>query len=198
MGKKTQLKQVLERLNTTLETKENVINEVRNSESYTDKGKRELIGQYQEEVDQLIETSKEIIIGMLEEAKNGVLKVEALKGGEYQTRLSNALKLIEYGGDELTKEELQQTLEEFKNDKMAVVTLRGALLKGGKDKITVNEILPLKNTLSNADFIEKIKINVKTYFASGASYGGFSGINMVINGMIQALDRLDENFVFID
>ncbi|MDU1412693.1 MAG: hypothetical protein E6929_07755 [Clostridium sp.] len=199
MSKKNNFKILLEGFRDFAESKYNQIEEINKSKNYTDEGKVELTTKLQNEVMSQASSVRKKALEILDGAKSEISSLNKVKTDDeaYQLKLANTIKLIEYGADELKNEELSQLVEAFRDDRVSAIALRGALKKANVDIVSINSVLPLNSRLDDISFIEGIKNNINNYIGSYNPWGGLTGVSVAITGMIQSLDRLDDNLKLI-
>jgi hypothetical protein len=118
MGLKSELKQYIKKYSDLKNIRDSKIKEIEKSEMYSDEYRKQLIEKEQENFANL---KKEISISassLIDASKQKLLdkKKPIAKDLSFELRLNNALKTIELAGKDMSKDELKQIVEPFKDD----------------------------------------------------------------------------------
>lgn len=131
MNYKEKLKSILTQFNELKSSATSQIKQVRESDKYSVEYQRELIKEIKDKArvtqDKLCKEAIEIITGAKNEALKG--KTSINKDQAFETKLSNALSILETIGNDMSIEELRELINPFKDDYYTMEILRKICLK---------------------------------------------------------------------
>lgn len=172
MNYKKQLSQVIRQFNALKEAQKNKIKEIKESEVYSDLGKKELIQSVREEAKSVKESFKNEALGIIEAARKVTLsrKKSVTKDQNFNIQLSNVLTILNTVGKDMSVEELKVLVEPFKEDYYTMQMLRKTVINNeikGQNEIfekdTINSDLEVlskvENEISHAFFGDIDKVN---------------------------------------
>lgn len=164
MGFKTQLSQVIKKLNALKEFQKEKIKEIQESEMYAEVGKKEFINKIREESVTLQEEYKNEALGIISAAKKSTIgrKRSIPKDQSFNVQLSNALTILNTVGKDMTTEELKVLVEPFRKDYYTMQMLRKTLVNN--DIKGQNEIFERDTINSDLEVLDQIEKEVSRVF----------------------------------
>lgn len=201
------------------------IKEVRSSTLLTDEGKGQEIQRLKAEFAPTVQNYHDAAISIIDEestnlsAKWSAAVISKLSDGNYQAGLSNVLKMIETGSI-TRKEDMQVIIDTYKEDPMAMSSIRNMLTENSKPDVehkynsfnsetavSFADMIPRDSRERNTQLIQQLRGNVDKYInvenigAEEKQWNSFNAIDPSIsmNGMSEFVDtKLTDDFTLVE
>lgn len=164
MGYKEQLKQILSKFNALKNTVKKKIDDINQSDRYSQEYKAQLIQQAKDEAKAMQDQLTKDALKIIDDAKNKILgeRTEVSKDQAYDLKLSNVLKILEMVGADMTVEELKDLVQPFEADYNTMKILRTIFAKGGMKGI--NEIFGYDTVDSRIRMLDELRDTISHAF----------------------------------
>jgi hypothetical protein len=200
VSKKLQLKTMVQQYKATGDTMSKKISEITNNNGYTEEYKRQLIQSEKQKLIALGQDTKEKAMQILKDGMNSISKASRpnVQDHNYQLGLSNALKLLELGANNLSGNDIKTLLEPFAGDQIATAAFKGILLKSEKTYETA-DLIPVDHRGNSLKQLQGIENTINQYISPSVEWDGLTGAGIALYGIDSSIDKLDDdlNYVYV-
>lgn len=199
MSKKLQLKTMMQQYKATGDSMAQKIKEIKNSNNFTDGYKTQLIQAEKQKFVALGQETKNKALQIIQEGISNISKTARpnAQNPNYQLSLSNALKLLELGANNMSKNDIKTLLEPFAGDYIATAAFKGALTNAGMQPMDTIGILPVDERGKSIKQLQGIENIVNKYVNPNVEWDGLTGAGIAMMGVDSAIDNLDDNLNYI-
>lgn len=199
MSKKSDLKTIMQQYKIAGDSLAQKINEIKKSNNFTDEYKTQLIQAEKQKLADLGYQTKEKALQLIQEGISNISKAARPNAQDpnYQLSLSNALKLLELGGNNMGKDDIKTLLEPFAGDHIATAAFRGALANAGMKPMETIGVLPVDERGNSIKQLQGMADTINQYVNPNTEWDGLTGAGVAMMGVNSAIDSLDDNLNYV-
>ncbi|MDP4178044.1 MAG: hypothetical protein Q8900_06845 [Bacillota bacterium] len=199
MSKKSDLKALIQNYKAAGDQMSKKISEIKKSNNFTLEGKNQFIQEEKQKLAALGQQTKEKALQIVREGMASISKAARPNAQDpnYQLSLSNALKLLELGANNMSKDDIKTLLEPFAGDHIATAAFKGALTNTGMKPMETIGILPIDERGNSIKWLQGIENTINNYINPSTEWDGLTGAGIAIYGVDSSIDDLDDNLNYI-
>lgn len=199
MSKKSDLKALIQKYKAAGDQMSKRISEIKKSNNFTFEYKNQLVQEEKQKLAVLGQQTKEKALQIVKEGMTSISKTARPNAQDpnYQLGLSNALKLLELGANNMNKDDIKTLLEPFAGDHIATAAFRGALTNSGMKPMETIGLLPVDERGNSIKKLQGVENIINDYINPNTDWDGLTGAGIAMYAVDSDIDNFDDNLNYI-